>query len=243
MRLCFIGTSGWVYDWNPNGIDWYVGESGLNAVELNMSFYRIPSLQLVQSWRRKASKLRWAVKIHQAITHRYRLSEKAYTFWQRFRRVFMELDDVIDFYLLQLPPSYTMNQGNIDKLKRFANYVGLGPRLAVEFRHESWLNDRGVEVVKSIGATIVSIDAPIATWITSTNNTVYMRLHGRITWYAYDYNKEELAEIAEAIWATGAERIYVFFNNNHWMLENARQMRDLLREMGCHTPITIEGHS
>ncbi|RLF12723.1 MAG: DUF72 domain-containing protein, partial [Thermoprotei archaeon] len=39
MRV-YIGTSGWLYDWNLDGsLDWYVKNSGLNAVELNASFY------------------------------------------------------------------------------------------------------------------------------------------------------------------------------------------------------------
>jgi len=36
----FIGTSGWMYGWNEKqSVDWYVANSGLNAVELNASFY------------------------------------------------------------------------------------------------------------------------------------------------------------------------------------------------------------
>jgi uncharacterized protein YecE (DUF72 family) len=36
----FVGTSGWFYSWNPDGsFDWFCRFSGLNAVELNMSFY------------------------------------------------------------------------------------------------------------------------------------------------------------------------------------------------------------
>ncbi|MFP3209319.1 MAG: DUF72 domain-containing protein, partial [Nitrososphaeria archaeon] len=35
----YVGTSGWSYAWNPDGLEWYVRNSGLNAVELNSSFY------------------------------------------------------------------------------------------------------------------------------------------------------------------------------------------------------------
>ncbi|MEM2358961.1 MAG: DUF72 domain-containing protein, partial [Nitrososphaerota archaeon] len=35
----FVRTSGWLYDWNSGGtLDWYLANSGLNAVELNASF-------------------------------------------------------------------------------------------------------------------------------------------------------------------------------------------------------------
>ena len=39
----YVGTSGWMYPWNlGRSLEWYVNHSGLNAVELNASFYRIP---------------------------------------------------------------------------------------------------------------------------------------------------------------------------------------------------------
>jgi len=35
----FVGTSGWSYSWNEGGnFDWFVENSNLNAVELNVSF-------------------------------------------------------------------------------------------------------------------------------------------------------------------------------------------------------------
>ncbi len=46
---------------------------------------------------------------------------------------------------------------------------------------------------------------------------------GRSSWYAHDYSYEELVEVAR--------RVYVFFNNDHWMLGNARTMLKLLREL------------
>lgn len=74
MVKVFVGTSGWLYDWNLDStFDWYVRNSGLNAVELNASFYRFPFRNQVTSWTRKGSGLRWAVKVHRYITHVKRL--------------------------------------------------------------------------------------------------------------------------------------------------------------------------
>ena len=42
MPEIFVGTSGWLYDWNlGSSLDWYAEFSGLNAVELNASFYKL----------------------------------------------------------------------------------------------------------------------------------------------------------------------------------------------------------
>jgi uncharacterized protein YecE (DUF72 family) len=35
----YVGTSGWAYGWNEGGnLEWFVGNAGLNAVELNASY-------------------------------------------------------------------------------------------------------------------------------------------------------------------------------------------------------------
>src|SRR6185295_5079546 len=58
----FIGTSGWSYnDWPGNfypeslprsqWLDFYVQH--FNTVEMNMSFYRFPSLKMVEMWKKK----------------------------------------------------------------------------------------------------------------------------------------------------------------------------------------------
>jgi len=50
-----VGTSGWLYDWNEGGdLRWYVENSGLNAIELNASFYRFPFPSQVKGWSRRA---------------------------------------------------------------------------------------------------------------------------------------------------------------------------------------------
>ncbi|NPA98095.1 MAG: DUF72 domain-containing protein [Crenarchaeota archaeon] len=227
----YVGTSGWMYDWNKWGnLDWYIRFSGLNAVELNASFYRFPFPNQVRSWARKSGSLHWAVKVNRIITHYKRLNTSSYTTFEKFLRLFQPLDDKIDFYLLQLPPTYRKTPANIDRLRRFAEKFGLGERLAVEFRHESWFNDDTVSLCGDLGLTLVSIDSPIGVWIKSSNGVVYLRMHGRSYWYAHEYTEEELKEDAEKIVSLKPRKTYVFFNNNHWMLSNARTMRKILEE-------------
>lgn len=229
--VVFVGTSGWLYDWNPEGsLDWYVSHSGLNAVELNASFYRFPYPAQVRSWSRRGSRLRWSVKVHRRVTHVHRLNERALEVWRRFQRLFDPMDGVIDFYLFQLPPSYKASEANVERVRWFAEQSGLGERMAVEFRHPSWFEDRlGARLCEDLGVTFVSIDSPLGVYLESSDGRVYLRMHGRATWYAYRYSDSELREIARRLLALGASRIYVFFNNNHDMLDNARRMLELLR--------------
>jgi len=219
-----------MYDWNKDmNFDWYVKHSGLNAVELNASFYRFPYPNQVRAWARKGAKLRWAIKVHRSITHYSKLRGKALEVWLKFKRLFNPMEHLIDFYLFQLPPSYTKTENNIDSLERFLAEINIGIKAAIEFRHTSWFNKDTIDLLNKYDATIVSIDAPIGTWITvSRNNIVYLRMHGRTYWYAHNYSVEELAEVAMKVKQLNPRRVYVFFNNNHWMLENARTMLSLL---------------
>jgi uncharacterized protein YecE (DUF72 family) len=52
-------------------------------------------------------------------------------------------------------------------------------------------------------------------------------MHGREDWYRHDYTQAELEETAGMILGTGAEKVYLFFNNDHFMLENAQRMMGL----------------
>ncbi len=230
----YVGTSGWVYSWNPDGFEWYIRNSGLNTVELNSSFYRFPYPNQVRGWMDKTVKydgvMRWSVKIHRSISHYKRLNEKAVNTWIKFKNLFKPLDEYIDFYLLQLPPRFMINKRNIEKLRSFVGECGLEDKLAVEFRHYTWFNEEAVELARDMGFTYVSVDSPESSYIASSNRIIYLRMHGRTEWYIHYYTDEELKEIVSEILRTEPEKIYVYFNNNHDMLENSRRMKKLLEE-------------
>lgn len=228
----YVGTSGWMYLWNEEGtLDWYIEESGLNTVELNASFYRFPFRNQVASWARKGKNIRWSVKVHKSITHTRRLGERALEIWLRFRDLFQQMDNLIEFYLFQLPPNFTCSDESLGKVRDFYSKTGLGNRFAVEFRHESCFNERVVEWARGLGLTLVSIDAPIGRWIVSSNGTVYLRLHGHLDWYGYEYSESELRELAEKTVSLKPSRVFVYFNNDHYMLENARLMKKILEAL------------
>jgi len=225
----YVGTSGWAYSsWNPeSSLDWYVKNSGLNAVELNASFYRFPYPNQILAWARKGRRLHWAVKVHRFVTHVYRFGGKAYSSWRRFRQLFEPLDARVDFYLFQLPPSST--PALAPRIKRFLDRSGLGRRAALEVRNEGWFAPRWADWATELGVTWVSIDAPVLSReVFNTSGFIYLRMHGRTGWYRHNYSDAELEEKAAGILASRPKRAYVFFNNDHDMLENARTMRRLL---------------
>ncbi len=231
----FVGTSGWMYDWNPDGFDWFIKHSKLNAVELNASFYRFPYPNQVRSWARKTSLvkngLRWSIKVHKSITHTHVLNERSIEIMKKFINLFKPLDNYIDFYLIQLPPRIRPTPTILDRIEKFTREINLGWRLAIEWRNISWFNEKYVKWARSNELTVVSVDAPEFRFFVRSGRFVYLRLHGRTFWYAHYYTDEELVEIAKEITSLGGEAVYSFFNNDHDMLENARRFYRLLQRL------------
>ncbi|MGF3554962.1 MAG: DUF72 domain-containing protein [Thermoplasmatota archaeon] len=219
----FVGTSGWAYSWNKeNSLDWYINNSGLNAIELNMSFYRFPYPNMVKSWFKKGKNLAWVVKVHRSITHYKKLKKDSYNLFKRFKEIFKPLEDSIHYYLFQLPPSFN----KIEALDLFIDEFGC-EKICVEFREKSLFNDTIIQWGKKNGILIASIDAPGMPDKIMSEKIVYERIHGRTAWYSHNYSEKELLEIKNKILMVNPEKVYVFFNNNHAMLENAKIMYSL----------------
>ena len=223
MKVC-VGTSGWSYSWNRGGnLDWYIKNSGLNAVELNASFYRFPYTNQVTGWARKGTELRWCVKVHRLVTHMYKFNDNARNVWQKFLDLFRPLDPSIDYYLFQAPPSMK----NSERILRFFDGLPLLEKCVLEIRNRTLILDNPACRKLQECLPLVSVDSPDASNRIFSDNLIYMRMHGRDDWYRYDYTLEELEETAAMIKSTGAENVYLFFNNDHSMLENAQRMGEL----------------
>jgi uncharacterized protein YecE (DUF72 family) len=224
----FVGTSGWYYEWNKKkNLDWFVENSGLNSVELNASFYRFPFPNNITSWSAKGTGLRWSIKVHRSITHWRQFSESALKIWENFRGLFEPMDHLIDFYLFQAPPKFT----DIEKAIRFAEETGLDERFALEIRNKELLGNDELcaELLKKV--TLVSVDSPDYTNRIFSGKIVYMRMHGRENWYDYNYSQVEINETARKMSEFGPKKIYIYFNNNHNMLENARTALKIFSNM------------
>ena len=219
----FVGTSGWYYGWNPKkNFRWFKENSGLNAVEPNASFYRFPFPNQVKGWASKEKDLHWSIKVNRLITHVFKFSERSLSTWKKFEKLFSPLDKSIDFYLFQLPPSYTPKA--VDGLERFIKKTRLKKRFALEVRNIKWYDKEWIEWAKDLGITWVSVDSPdFPLDIYNTSGLIYERLHGRYTWYSHDYTDEELKDIAKRIQEKKPQAVYAFFNNNTNMLANARK--------------------
>jgi uncharacterized protein YecE (DUF72 family) len=225
MTEIFVGTSGWSYKWNKeNSLDWYVNESGLNAVELNMSYYRFPYPNMVKSWARKGKSLAWVIKVHRSITHYRKLNKDSFSTFKKFIKIFKPMEDYIHYFLLQLPPDFT----NLDTVQDFVDNFK-SEELAIEFREESMFSEELKKWSKKNHVLLVSVDAPGLPNTIMSDSTVYERIHGRDDWNDHDYTDGELKDIKDRVLTGEPQSVYMFFNNDHFMLDNGRRMYDLLK--------------
>lgn len=224
-----VGTTGWSnHLWNPNGLPWYVEHSGLNAIELNMSFYHLPTAAQVEEWAEHGPCLLWSIKVPRTVTHFFRFNHVAMERFLEFRELFAPLDPHVGYYLFQLPPN--AHPTLRDEIEQFFVASKLGSRFALELKNSKWFTESTVAWAKRLGITLVSADAPMVPRdIFCVDKTVYLRLHGRSDWFEHHYSRKELSSIAEKIKNSGAERVVAFLNNQTAQLKNARALRDVLQ--------------
>jgi uncharacterized protein YecE (DUF72 family) len=236
----FIGTSGWTYDhWKVRFYPQDLPKKGwfdyyarvFQAVEVNATFYRTFKDQTYNNWRQRAPQgFGYVLKAPQLITHRKYLldvGEDIRTFYQSCSL----LQEKFEMILLQVAPNMPFDPKRLQAaLSAFPDPT----RVAVEFRRPEWLNPDTMSLLRTLGATMCDVDSPQHGLTEElTSHRAYLRLHGRATWYAYNYSDDELrgiAELARNLVQQGATRVYIFFNNDYegYAPANARVLRSIL---------------
>lgn len=269
-----IGASGWSYDdWvgrfypvelaRKKG-EWFTYYAQfLSTVEINSTFYRPPGEFQVRSWIKKAPQgFEYSVKMPQLVTHKALVDgdlNKAIFWATSFEETCVKPMAEAGFLgcvLLQMSP-YFKNEGQaIDILKGLLDSVSTRDyNYAVEFRHRSWLNERGKEVdpstleaLRERNVANVLLDGPgLPVTKTETADHAYVRFHGRnydiwfrdekeddhrLNRYDYLYETKQLEtwvpRIKEA--ELEAAKVRIYFNNHARAkaIKNAFQLMDML---------------
>ena len=236
---CYIGTSGWVYaHWRgvfyPPELPqarWYGHYSQhFETVEINYSFYRLPSEKTFDRWQAQApAGFIYALKANRYLTHHKRLqdvTEPLERFLSRARR----LGDKLGPMLWQLPPHWHADPA---RLESFAALLPADLVHAFEFRDPSWFTPAIREVLGRFGLGFCIFDMPgLACPLWVTGDIVYLRFHGSGQLYAGGYGAEGLRPWAERIqsWLVEGRSVYVYFNNDaHGQaVQDAQTLRNLL---------------
>jgi uncharacterized protein YecE (DUF72 family) len=214
MKL-YVGTSGFSYkEWKGSFYpeDLPAGEmlryyaERLPAVEINNTFYRLPSERLLVEWAEQVPEgFRFVLKASQKITHFKRL-RGAEPETEVLLRVAGALGDHLGPLLFQLPPNL---KADLPRLEAFLELLPLGARPAFEFRHPSWSEAGTREALRAHGCAlcIADVDEEPEPTIEATANWGYLRLRRQ------EYDDAALLAWAQRIAEQPWSEAYVFFKH------------------------------
>lgn len=243
MAKLLVGTSGWVYEhWKevfypeelpkPEWFGFYA--KSFNTVEINYSFYQLPSRKTFVKWREGApADFVFTVKANRYITHVKKLKDAGEAV-KRFYENLYGLEDRCGAVLFQLPPRWNVNA---PRLEEFLSVVPKRYRLVFEFRDESWLKEEIMDLLHRHGAALCSADSPH--WPSPrevTADFVFFRLHSGGTRQAPSYTQKELRALAAEIGGhlTGGRDAFVYFNNDYggFAVKNALAIKAMIERKG-----------
>jgi uncharacterized protein YecE (DUF72 family) len=219
----YIGTSGWHYKhwlgrFYPEGIkeagqlSYYIQK--FKSVELNNSFYRLPSPKTFSGWRKTVpSDFLFAVKGSRYITHMKKLNverENIQVFFDSVKKLREKLGPI----LFQLPPKWKLN---IERFEKFLRQLPKKYRYSFEFRNHEWYDKEVYALLKKHKAAfcIYELDGHLSPK-EITADFIYIRLHGPGGKYSGNYKDPVLKKWARDClkWKNEGRDVYVYFDND-----------------------------
>jgi uncharacterized protein YecE (DUF72 family) len=259
-----IGTSGFSFpDWKgtvyPIGIrerdmlSFYERELRFNALEVNFTYYTLPSQKSFAAMSQKTSKdFEFVVKSFKGMTHEIRDQETGamvnnQEIFKKFKYSLLPLleEGKLSCVLAQFPYGFFPNRENLNYLERFKDEMTDIP-LVFEFRNQIWLKEQTFQFLEKNRIGFCIVDEPklskLMPYLPRTTSEIgYFRFHGRNpNWfnvpikvrYDYLYSEGELKEFVPDIRGVSQKtaKTLIFFNNCYSgsAAKNAAQMAKLL---------------
>jgi uncharacterized protein YecE (DUF72 family) len=235
-----IGCSGWNYPhWRGTFYEKGLPErrwleryaEHFDTVEVNATFYRLPTRKAVQAWAEATPPgFAFALKASRYLTHIKRLRELP----DGIARLYERIEPVVErgclgCILWQLPETFHRDD------ERLAGALEALPdgRHAFEFRHPSWFCDEVYALLRRAEAALVIGDDPRRPFQTEelTAPFTFVRFHHGHRGRRGNYSKAELEDWARKIrrWRRDVD-VYAYFNND-WETfapRNAEALKTLL---------------
>lgn len=255
----YVGTCGYSYkDWigsfyperiKPGSMLPFYAEH-FPAVEVDSSYYRVPSLATFRSMaERTPDAFRFTVKAPGSLTHAPdesggAVSDDARTFVENLEP--LAASGKLAAVLMQFPNGFRPNARNEHYVRALHDALGALP-LAAEFRNREWQRPETLQLLAELGVAWCNVDEPQFEGLLRPSSDVvgnlgYVRFHGRNyqKWwrhekgeerYDYLYTPEELAPWKERVAEMAAETkaTYAFFNNHR--LGQAAKNADMFAAM------------
>lgn len=211
----YVGTSGYAYkEWKgsfyPQDLPakrmlHYYGEH-FRSVEINNTFYRMPTAALLQSWGGEVpADFRFVLKASQRITHQHRLVDADEDVGYLLD-VADTLGKRLGALLFQLPPNL---KKDVARLDAFLALLPPPHRAAFEFRHPSWFDDEVFGLLRAHQAAlcIAEAEGDLEVPVVATADWGYLRLRRP------DYDDAELRVWAQRVRQQDWRDAFVFFKH------------------------------
>lgn len=210
-----VGTSGFSYDeWRPafypddlkkdRMLAFYAER--LPAVELNNTFYRMPSARMVETWAQQVpASFRFAIKATQRLTWTQKLVDCGELLGVLFR-VLEPLGERLGCVFYQVPKWV---RKDVAVLRDFLAHQPTGVRVAFEFAHASWFDDDALALLREHGAALVASDKDDAPEpdLHDTADWAYLRLRRAA------YTDDDLRRWRDTLIARGLGDVFLFFKH------------------------------
>jgi uncharacterized protein YecE (DUF72 family) len=182
----YVGTMGWSYDfWTGS---FYPGDlkpenflseyaKYFHTVEVDNTFYRIPSKDTVEKWRNQApADFLFSVKFPRRITHEKMLSD-CEDIVKAFLQRISFLEDKLGPLLLQFP--YAFKAEHTGLLKDFLSGLPRTHRYVVEVRNKKLLQEEFYSLLRENGVALAIVEQPfMPSTEVMTTDFAYIRLEG-----------------------------------------------------------------
>jgi uncharacterized protein YecE (DUF72 family) len=271
-----LGTSGFSFkDWvgpvYPQGVKpgnmlpYYENVLNFDTVEINFTYYQLPSLRSFEAMAKKTSPgFEFVVKANREMTHdmidkkTWELTDNKDVF-KKFNSSLKVLADhgKLGSVLAQFPVFFFPKKQNVDYIVEFKERME-GIPVVIEFRNKAWLSERTFQSLEEAKLGYCVVDEPDLPRLVPfmprvTSDLGYFRFHGRNkNWfnvptserYNYMYSEEELKEFVPHVQevAEKTSKTYCFFNNCHngQAAMNAQMMKKMLGLIDEYRPTQQE---
>lgn len=216
--MILVGTSGYNYpEWKGSFypadlpvkkmLPYYAGR--FPTVEINYTFYRMPTPKLIAGWREQVpASFRFTLKAPKRITHDKRLRPAdVEASLQGFLTAASELGPQMAALLFQLPPNF---KKDLPLLNEFLSLLPPKTTAAFEFRNASWLDEQVFAALQARNVALCIADSETReTPVVATADYAYLRLRDE------GYGDDDIARWTDTAKKLGesAKDVFVYFKH------------------------------
>lgn len=235
-----IGCSGFAYkEWKEefyppklaqkNWFHFYTQH--FNTLELNVTFWRFPTLKSLSDWYGKAPEgFLFSAKVPRFISHFRKLVETEQMLADFYGLLKEGLKEKLGSVLFQMPPQFQYSEENLEKV---IHAIDPAFQNSFEFRHDTWWREDVVATLTKYNIAFCGVSFPKVSFDDAVVNIpfCYYRFHGVPKLFYSEYDKAFVEKIIKQV--SSAEKLktaYIYFNNTASVaaLHNAKQAQEIV---------------